>query len=111
MFGSCLRETSLLQICFVGQAGADYRDLKSKHFGLKYPVDIIQSLRSAPAPVARWLAHQTAGWKVLGLNPVRVMAGSYPELGVLWAQWEGRNHSAELHPLHGYIFESVALIT
>ena len=64
-----------------------------------------------PAPVARWLAHQTAGWKVLGLNPVRVMAGSYPELGVLWAQWEGRNHSAELHPLHGYIFESVALIT
>jgi len=75
MSGSCLRETSLLQICFVGQAGADYRDLKSKHFGLKYPVGIIQSLRSAPAPVARWLAHQTAGQKVLGSNPVDCHAG------------------------------------
>ena len=64
-----------------------------------------------------WLAHQTAGWKVLGLIPIRVVwdlsaqAGSYPELGVLCALWEGRNHAAELHPLHGYIFESVALIT
>ena len=61
---------------------------------------------SQPAPVAQWLA-----------NPIRVMwdfsalAGSYPELGVLWAQWEGWNHTAELHPLHGCVFEGVALIT
>ena len=39
------------------------------------------------------------------------LAGSYPELGVLWAQWEGWNHTAELHPLHGCVFEGVALIT
>ena len=39
------------------------------------------------------------------------LAGSYPELGVLWAQWEGWNHTAELHPLHGCVFEGVALDT
>ena len=27
--------------------------------------------------------------------------GAYQELGVLYAQWEGWNHTAELHPLHG----------
>ena len=70
-----------------------------------------------PAPVAQWLARRTVGRKVWGLNPIRVMwdfsalAGSYPELGVLWAQWEGWNHTAELHPLHGCVFEGVALIT
>ena len=37
--------------------------------------------------------------------------GPGPELGVLWAQWEGWNHTAELHPLNGCIFEGVALIT
>ena len=69
------------------------------------------------APVAQWLARRTVGWKVWGSNPIRVMwdfsalAGSYPELGVLWAQWEGWNHTAELHPLHGCVFEGVALIT
>ena len=70
-----------------------------------------------PAPVAQWLAHRTVGRKVWGSNPIRVMwdfsavAGSYPELGVLWAQWEGWNHTAELHPLNGCVFEGVALIT
>ena len=70
-----------------------------------------------PAPVAQWLARRTVGRKVWGSNPIRVMwdfsalAGSYPELGVLWAQWEGWNHTAELHPLHGCVFEGVALIT
>ena len=69
------------------------------------------------APVAQWLARRTVGWKVWGSNPIRVMwdfsalAGSYPELGVLWVQWEGWNHTAELHPLHGCVFEGVALIT
>ena len=70
-----------------------------------------------PVPVAQWLAHWTVGWKALGSNPMRLtwdfsaLAGSYPELGVLWAQWESWNHTAKFHPLHGYIFESVALIT
>ena len=70
-----------------------------------------------PAPIAQWLARQTVGRKVWGSNPIRVMwdfsalAGSYPELGVLWAQWEGWNHTAELHPLNGCVFEGVALIT
>ena len=32
------------------------------------------------------------------------LAGSYPELGVLWAQWEGWNHTSELHPLHGCVW-------
>ena len=60
---------------------------------------------------------RTAGRKVLGSSPIRVRwdvsapTGSYPELGVLWAQWEGRNHTVELHPLHGCVFESVALTT
>ena len=27
------------------------------------------------------------------------------------AQWEGWNHTAELHPLNGCVFEGVALIT
>ena len=69
------------------------------------------------APVAQWLARRTVGRKVVGSNPIRVMwdfsvlAGSYPELGVLWAQWEGWDHTAELHPLHGCVFEGVALIT
>jgi len=36
---------------------------------------------------------------------------SYPELGVLWAQWEGWDHTAEPHPLHESVFERVALIT
>ena len=69
-----------------------------------------------PAPVAQWLARRTVGRKVWGSNPIRVMwdfsalAGSYPELGVLWAQWEGWNHTAELHPLNGCVFEGVALI-
>ena len=35
------------------------------------------------------------------------LAGSYPELGVLWVQWEGWDHTAELHPLHARVFESV----
>ena len=43
-------------------------------------------------------------------SPSSALAGSYPELGVLWAQWEGWNHTAELHPLHGCVFEGVALI-
>ena len=69
-----------------------------------------------PAPVAQWLARRIVGRKAWGSNPIRVMwdfsalAGSYPELGVLWAQWEGWNHTAELHPLHGCVFEGVALI-
>ena len=73
--------------------------------------------RPEPAPVSQWLARRTVGRKVWGSNPIRVMwdfsalAGSYPELGVLWAQWEGWNHTAELLPLHGCIFEGVALIT
>ena len=63
------------------------------------------------------LARRIAGRKILDSNPIRVMwdfsalAGSCPELGVLQAQWEGWNHTAELHTLHGCVFESVALIT
>ena len=63
------------------------------------------------------ISGRTTGRKVWGSNPIRVkwdfsaLAGSYPELGVLWAQWEGWNHTAELHPLHGCVFEGVALIT
>ena len=70
-----------------------------------------------PAPVAQWLARRTVGRKVWGSNPIRVMwdfsalDGSSLELGVLWAQWEGWNHTAELHPLHGCVSEGVALIT
>ncbi len=77
----------------------------------------IPTLCYVPAPVAQWLARRTVGRKVWGSNPIRVMwdfsalAGSYPELGVLWAQWEGWNHTAELHPLNGCVFEGVALIT
>ena len=61
----------------------------------------------------RWTADQ----KVFGSNPIRVMrdfsalAGSYPELGVLWAQWAGWNCTAELRPLRRCVFEGVALIT
>ena len=60
---------------------------------------------------------QTAGWKVVGSNPIRVMwdfsalTGSYPELGVLWVQWEGWDHTAELPPHCGCVFEGVNLIT
>ena len=49
----------------------------------------------------------------LGFESYQVMwdfsalAGSYSELGVLWAQWEDWNHTAELHPLHGCVFEQV----
>ena len=75
------------------------------------------SLNVYAAPVAQWLARRTVGRKVLGSNPIRVMwdfsalVASYPELGVLWAQWEGWNHTAELQPLRGSVFQSVALIT
>ena len=75
-----------------------------------------QKNSNQPAPVAQWLARRFVGRKAWGSNPIRVMwdfsalAGSYPELGVLWAQWEGWNHTAELHPLHGCVFEGVALI-
>ena len=78
---------------------------------------ITNTAKKTTAPVAQWLARRTVGRKVWGLNPIRVMwdfsalAGSYPELGVLWAQWEGWNHTAELHPLNGCVFEGVALIT
>ena len=34
------------------------------------------------------------------------LAGSYPEMGVLWPQWGGWNHT-----LQGCVFKSVALIT
>ena len=39
------------------------------------------------------------------------LAGSYPELGVLWEQRKGWNHTAEFHLLRGCVFESVTLIT
>ena len=53
----------------------------------------------------------TVVWKDSGLtlNPVRGMwdfsarTGFYPELGVLWAQWEGSDHAAELRLLQGCI--------
>ena len=60
---------------------------------------------------------QAVGWKVLGLNPVRVMwdfsalTGTYPELGVLWALWEGWDCSAKLRALQGCVFERGALTT
>ena len=82
-----------------------------------YSLSPILKLYLTPAPVAQWLALRTVGRKVWGSNPIRVMrdfsalASSYPELGVLRAQWEGWNHTAELHPFHGCIFEGVALIT
>lgn len=49
-----------------------------------------------------------------GSNPIRQMyfsalTGSYPALRVLLAQWEGWDHTAELHPLFRYVFEGVAL--
>ena len=34
-----------------------------------------------------------------------------PRAGSLWAQREGWNHTAELHPLHGCVFDGVALTT
>ena len=40
-------------------------------------------------------------------SPVRLL----PRAGSVWAQWEGWNHTAELHPLNGCVFEGVALIT
>ena len=70
-----------------------------------------------PGPRSAVVSASDCGSEGLGLNPIRVMwdfyalAGSYPELGVLWAKWEGWNHSAELHPLHGCVFGGVALIT
>ena len=33
------------------------------------------------------------------------------KLGVLWAQWEGWNHTTKLYPHHGCFFENVAPIT
>ena len=39
------------------------------------------------------------------------LTGSYPDLGVLRAQWAGWDHTAKLPPLHGRVFESVALTT
>ena len=47
-------------------------------------------------------SHQSCG---------NVQPGSYPKPGVLWAQCEGWSHTAQLHPLHGCVFEGVALIT
>ena len=85
-----------------------------RHFWSRFLAD--GKFCCVPAPVAQWLARRTVGRKVWGSNPIRVMwdfsalAGSYPELGVLWAQWEGWNHTAELHPLNGCVFEGVALI-
>ena len=89
--------------CFPGHC-------RSEHFKL-YGI-----ITCTGPPVAQWLARRIVGRKAWGSNPIRVMwdfsalAGSYPELGVLWAQWEGWNHTAELHPLHGCVFEGVALI-
>ena len=70
---------------------------------------------TTPAPVAQWLARRTVGRKVWGSNPISHVGffspgQLLPELGVLWAQWECWNHIAELHPLHGCVFEGVALI-
>ena len=64
------------------------------------------------------LAFWTEAREVLDLNPNRVtwnfvlaLTGFYSELRVLWAQREGWDLTAELHPRHGCFFESVALIT
>ena len=92
------------------------KERKKCHVASRHLKDI-NKIIIKPAPVSQWLARRTVGRKVWGSNPIRViwdfsaLAGSYPELGVLWAQWEGWNHTAELHPLHGCIFEGVALIT
>ena len=32
-----------------------------------------------------------------------------PRVGMLWALWEGWDHTAEFHPLQGCVFEGVAL--
>ena len=62
-----------------------------------------------PVAVAQWIALLTAGGKVVSSNPTTVMRDvpllnlSCPELGVLWAQWESWDHTAELHPLHGCV--------
>ena len=37
-----------------------------------------------------------------------VLGGFDPDLEVLWAQWEGWDHTAELHPL--YVFEILLLL-
>ena len=54
--------------------------------------------------VSAFKSHQSCG-------DVSALAGSYPDMGVLWAQWEGCNHTAEIHPLHGCVFKGVDLIT
>ena len=80
---------------------------------------------------------RTMGRKVVGSNPIGVMQDClllllssllllvclfvcffspvqvpYPELGVLWAQWvfNSDTHIAGFHPLHGCVFEGIALI-
>ena len=86
-----------------------------RHMNTTTKIRVVTGPRSAVVSASD--CGRTVGRKVWGSNPIRVMwgfsalAGSYPELGVLWAQWEGWNHTAELHPLNGCVFEGVALIT
>ena len=106
----CMSPCSVFQLTTAAKKQQEKSEPKNTHRRLK------RTLIFIPAPVAQWLARRTVGRKVWGSNPIRVMwdfsalAGSYPELGVLWAQWEGWNHTAELHPLNGCVFEGVALI-
>ena len=76
-----------------------------------------ENTHNKPAPIAQWLVRRglwvgrSGVWIRSVMWDFSALAGSYPELGVLWAQWEGWNNTAELHPLHGCVFDGVALIT
>ena len=50
------------------------------------------------------LGAQWEGWDHTA-ELVSALAGSYPEHRVLGAQSEGWDHTAELHPLQKYVFE------
>lgn len=66
--------------------------------------------------IRQWLAFENVGWKVVGSNPNNIVGffspdpGSFPELGVPWAQWVGTTQLRFIY-FRDHTFEDIALIT
>ena len=117
-----------LQVDYLHHDYHSHQDVKNNTFFILFPLQfktllcscntLDEDLHNLDVEICSFeLVLQTAGWKVVGSNPSRViwdfsaLTGSYPELGVLWVQWEGWDHTAELHPHCGCVLEGVNLIT
>ena len=76
-----------------------------KHYR-SYEAEVL--VKMLPAPVVQWL--QSRAVILLVAWGFSALTGSYPELAVLWAQWEGWDHRADLYPLYTGVSEDVVLI-